>query len=119
MPREASAYLSDIVAACDAIAFDIAGIDLESYLANREKRSAVEREFIIIGEAMNALGDAAPELFVRIDQARKVVDFRNQLTHGYAIVNDRLVWGYAIKNAPELRVQSAALLDELAGPGAD
>jgi uncharacterized protein with HEPN domain len=119
MPREVRAYLSDVIAACDAIALDISGIDLDFYLANREKRSAVEREFIIIGEAVNALSDVAPELFARIGQARKIVDFRNQLTHGYAIVNDRLVWGYAIKNAPELRTQCAALLDELALGGAD
>ena len=119
MPREVRAYLSDIIAACDAIASDIANVDLEFYLANREKRSAVEREFIIIGEAVNVLSDIAPELFARIDQARRIVDFRNQLTHAYAVVNDKLVWGYATKDAPALRVQRAALLEDQGIPGAD
>ena len=113
MQREPRAYVADIVAACDAIAVDIGGIDLDTYLGNRAIRSAVEREFIIIGEAVNALGDLEPALFMRITQARKVVDFRNQLTHGYMTVNDKLVWAYAAKNAPRLRDECAALLAEM------
>lgn len=119
MQREPRAYLADIVGACDAIALDIYGVDLDSYLANRIVRSAVEREFIIIGEAVNALGDLEPELFARITEARKVVDFRNQLTHGYMTVNDKLVWAYAVRNAPQLRNECAALLAEMDAERAD
>ena len=119
MQREPRAYVADIIAACDAIAVDIGGIDLDTYLGNRVIRSAVEREFIIIGEAVNALGDLEPALFMRITQARKVVDFRNQLTHGYMTVNDKLVWAYSAKNAPQLRDECAALLAEMDDAGAD
>lgn len=119
MQREPRAYLADVVAACDAIALDIHGVDLAAYESNRAIRSAVEREFIIIGEAINALGDLEPALFSRITQARKVVDFRNQLTHGYMTVNDKLVWAYAVRNAPQLRDECAALLAGMDAAGAD
>jgi len=50
MPRDASAYLRDIIEACESIESILVGVDLDEYVASREKRSAVEREFIIIGE---------------------------------------------------------------------
>lgn len=79
MPRDVRAYLVDII--CDAIKQAIAGVDAVSYKSNRLIRSAVEREFIIIGEAMLGLSHRAPDLFKTIGHARRIVDFRNQLTH--------------------------------------
>ena len=51
MPRDARAYLADIIESCDAITAGVRGLDLAGYQANRLVRSSVEREFIIIGEA--------------------------------------------------------------------
>ena len=91
MPRDAQAYLADILDSCDAIVLAVHGLELEGYRANRLVRSSVEREFTIIGEAMIALSRTEPVAFASITQARRIVDFRNQLTHEYASVNDRLV----------------------------
>ena len=44
MPRDARAYLSDILESCDAIAIALAGMDVDGYLSNRLVRSSVERE---------------------------------------------------------------------------
>ena len=55
MPRDVRAYLADIIESCDAISSAVDGPELEDYEANRLVRSAVEREFIIIGEAIAAL----------------------------------------------------------------
>ena len=55
MPRDVRAYLADILESCDAIIVAVKGVDLKTYEANRLIRSAVEREFTIIGEAMSAL----------------------------------------------------------------
>lgn len=81
-------------------------------------RSAVEREFII-GEAVNVLSDIDTNLFARITKGRTIVDFRNQLAHGYMTVNDRLVWAYAVREAPQLRDECASLLAEMDCGGAD
>jgi uncharacterized protein with HEPN domain len=115
MPRSAVAYLSDILEACDAIEADLHGIDLETYSGSRPIRSAVEREFIIIGEAVGTLGRIAPDLFDGISHARMIVGFRNLLTHDYAAVDDETVLGVATEDLPEIRRECAALLDKLGG----
>lgn len=55
MAREITAYLRDIIDACDSIASILADISIDTYVEMREKRSAVEREFILIGEAVSML----------------------------------------------------------------
>ena len=83
MPRDQRAYLADIIESCDAIENATRDLDLQGYRENRLVRSSVEREFIIIGEAVAALDRIAPEVFGAITRARRIVDFRNQLTHEY------------------------------------
>lgn len=55
--------------------------------------SAVEREFIIIGEALKVIAQRDPELFAAIREGYQIIDFRNLLTHEDQNVNDRVVWG--------------------------
>jgi uncharacterized protein with HEPN domain len=49
-----------------------------------------------------ALSRVAPDVFVSIPRARRIVDFRNQLTHEYPTVDDALVWAIADRDAPVL-----------------
>jgi len=118
MPRDPRAYLADIIEFCDAIRDAIAGVDLSSYQGNRLVRSAVEREFIIIGEAISALSRRAPELFGTIGNARRIIDFRNQLTHEYPTVDDMIVWAIADRDVPVLRRECEVLMAGL-GPRAE
>lgn len=113
MPREPRAYLADIIESCDAIGEAIAGMNLSSYQANRLVRSAVDREFIIIGEAMLALSRRAPGLFAAIDHARRIVDFRNQLTHEYPSIDDTIVWATADRDMPVLRRECDVLMTRM------
>jgi len=110
MPRDERAYLVDIVESCAAILFAVRGLDLAAYQDNRLVRSSVEREFIIIGEAMTALSRVAPEAFGSITHARRIVDFRNQLTHEYPTVDDALVWAIVVNDVPVLSQECARLL---------
>jgi uncharacterized protein with HEPN domain len=113
MPRDARAYLSDIVESCDAIVSAVSGLDLAGYKANRLIRSSVEREFIIIGEAVAALARIAPEVFKVMTRARRIVDFRNQLTHEYPTVDDALVWAIAGHDVVVLRHECVGFLKGL------
>ncbi|MHB8842919.1 MAG: HepT-like ribonuclease domain-containing protein [Candidatus Aquicultor sp.] len=115
MPRSALAYLSDIVEACDAVAVALDGVDLPGYEVNRTLRSAVEREFTIIGEAVNSMSRLDPELAARVSHARMIVGFRNQLVHDYAAIIDATVWAIAKNDAPVLRRECDVLIDELRG----
>ena len=114
MPRDARAYLADIVESCDAITVAVRDLDLARYQGSRLVRSSVEREFIIIGEAAAALARFAPEIFDAITRARRIVDFRNQLTHEYAAVDDALVWAVVEHDVPVLRRECAVLIQRIA-----
>ena len=113
MRRDARAYLQDVVEACDAIVSALSGVEFDEYLVTRLLRSAVEREFTITGEAMSRLSHLDPQLFARISNGRRIVDFRNQLAHEYQRVDDRIVWLIARDDAPVLRAECEALLAEV------
>jgi uncharacterized protein with HEPN domain len=55
-------------------------------------RAAVERKFEIIGEALGQFAKRDTSTAARIGEHRRIVAFRNILVHGYADVDDRLVW---------------------------
>ena len=112
MPRDKRAYLSDIIEACDAISVAIQGFDLASYQRTRLIRSSVEREFITIGEAIAALSRVAPDAFNSITRARRIIDFRNKLTHEYPTVDDAVVWAIAENDVPILKRECLVLLQQ-------
>ena len=117
MPRDRRAYLVDIIESCDAIADAVSGSGFEEYETNRLVRSSVEREFIIIGEAVQALSRVDPGAFDSISTARRIVSFRNQLTHEYPTVDDALVWAIIQREVPLLRQESEELLNSTPEPG--
>ncbi|KQV96209.1 hypothetical protein ASC91_01215 [Pelomonas sp. Root1237] len=56
-------------------------------------RSAVERQFLILGEALGRVRQLDPNLASRIADLNQAVALRNQLAHGYAEIDDAIVWG--------------------------
>lgn len=76
----------------------------------------MERQFEIIGEALNRLSKEAPDLADRVPNLRKIVSFRNLLIHGYAVVDDGRVWEIVTTMLPSLRATVTALLADLGPP---
>jgi len=113
MPRSTAAYLADVVDACDAVAEVLAGVDFGTYCARRPVRSAVEREFTVIGEAIGLLARRDPALAARISHARLIVGFRNRLVHEYPQIDDEAGYSIAERDAPVLRSECAALLAQV------
>jgi uncharacterized protein with HEPN domain len=93
MLPESRKYLWDILRAADLIAGFCVGKSLAEYLHDSMLRSAVERQFQIIGEALGQLARRDPATADTIPELRRIVAFRNILVHGYADVDDELVWG--------------------------
>lgn len=118
MPRDPRAFLWDVQQAGQAIAEFTAGLDASGYRASPLIRSAVERQFEIIGEALNRLSKDAPDIADRVPDLRRIVSFRNILTHGYAVVDDGRVWEIVTSMLPTLRATVTALLSELGPPDA-
>jgi uncharacterized protein with HEPN domain len=48
----------------------------------------------------------------RVPDLPRLVAFRNILIHGYAIVDDALVWDAAVAKLPRLRATLAEILEE-------
>ncbi|HWP27626.1 MAG TPA: DUF86 domain-containing protein [Xanthobacteraceae bacterium] len=87
-----------------------AGKSFERYRSEPMLRAAVERQFEIIGEALSRLAKYHPALVSRISESRRIIAFRNILIHGYADVDDRLVWDVVETKLPTLRREVGALL---------
>ena len=88
-------------------------MDTSAYTVDPLTQAAVERKFEVIGEAVNRLQKLHPSLAEQIPEARKIVDFRNVLAHGYDHVVPELVWDYAQNHLPQLLQIVDALLAEL------
>lgn len=116
MQRDPRAFLWDVQQAAGAITQFTAGLDAAGYRANPLIRSAVERQFEIIGEALNRLSKEAPDFADRVPNLGKIVGFRNLLVHGYAVIDDRRVWEIVATLLPSLRATVTALLTELGPP---
>ena len=111
MRREAKKYLYDIRQAADLVAGFTAGKTLGDYERDAMLRSAVERQFEIIGEALAQLARLDEALASRISEYRRIIAFRNILIHGYAGVDYRIVWDIVESKLPTLRRKVAGLLE--------
>ena len=110
MHADAEKLLWDASRAADRAARFIAGKTFADYLQDEYLRSAVERQFEIIGEALNRLGRTDPSTAAAIDELPRVVAFRNILIHGYATVDNKLVWGVIETHLEPLRARLGQLL---------
>lgn len=111
-PAEVTKYLFDIAQACDLIAQFTKGKTFNDYLADAMLRSAVERQFEVIGEALREAVRRDPSLADRISDLERIIAFRNRLIHAYASVADEVVWGIVEAKLPTLARQITGLLDE-------
>ena len=74
-------------------------------------RSAVEREFTIIGEAVRQLARHSAGTVESISDYQKIIGFRIVLTHDYRSVENDIVWDTIQTDIPQLIRQTRALLD--------
>ena len=106
-------YLFDISEACELLIQFTAGKTFSDYSTYPMLRSAVERQFEIIGEALAQVLRLDPSLRSRISNTGRIIAFRNRLIHGYSSVADDIVWGILEANLPSLRKEVATLMREL------
>ena len=102
--------LLDALEACHAIQNFVAGRAFAEYEQNLMMRSAVERQFEIVGEALNQAEMDDPELATLIPDIRRIVGLRNRIIHGYDSVDDQLLWQTIHTHVPPLAQQLAQLL---------
>ena len=112
MPHSAAKLLEDMRQSAQYVLEDTAGATLEAYLADRRMQQLTERNFEIIGEAVNRLHRHAPAVAEQISAYRQIVDFRNALIHGYDVIDYPTVWRAVQESLPVLRAEVERLLQD-------
>jgi uncharacterized protein with HEPN domain len=110
MRREIDKYFYDVLTACDAIRQFTMDKTLKDYQSNLMLRSAVERQLMIIGEALNQAVHIQPDLSEQISEVREIVNLRNIIVHGYAVVENETIWGIVTDEVPALVKQVSKLI---------
>lgn len=112
MQLEVRKYLFDIQRALGALGDFIGGKDFRDYAGDAMLRAATERQFEIIGEALAQLAKRDPAVATEITDYRRIIAFRNILIHGYAEIDDRLVWDIVETKLRKLRADVDDLLKD-------
>ena len=110
MRLETRKYLYDIKQAADLLSEFTEGKQFTDYQDNPMLRAAVERKFEIIGEALSKLSKDDSATASRVSEYARIIAFRNILIHGYAEIDDRLVWDILEDKLPVLRREVDELL---------
>jgi uncharacterized protein with HEPN domain len=90
--------------------FDNSVVDFEVYEKDIKTKRAVERNFEIIGEAMNRILQSDDTIL--LSNARQMVDMRNRIIHGYDTVSDEIIWSTVFQHLPQLKYEIESLLNE-------
>ncbi len=88
------------LAAGDALTF-VAGIDETSFLASDLHQSAVVRKLEVLGEAAGRVSKTFQEAHPGIPRSR-IIGLRNGLIHGYADIDQMIVWRVTKEELPAL-----------------
>lgn len=104
-------FLSDISTAIKLIEeFTVDAPNFSQYTSDAKTKSAVERQLGIIGEAVNKL--RKEDATLKLDNAQKIVDFRNRIVHAYDSVDDSIVWAILRLHLPSLKSEVSDLLEK-------
>lgn len=110
MDENINKYLFDISESIESIeAYLGEKRDFNFYKSNKMLRRAIEREFEIIGEAMNRIVKIYPE--INIQSKNQIINMRNRVIHGYDKIDDEIIWGTIVRHLPTLKAEVSIILN--------
>ena len=112
MDNEIKTWLFDINFAITEIDgfFDEGKKIFENFQQDIKTKRAIERNLEIIGEAVKRILDKNSD--IELTNARKIVDARNRIIHGYDTISDDVVWGIVIRHLPKLKIEVEELMNK-------
>lgn len=111
MENEIKTWLTDIKHAINEInSFLPDKKDFSVFQKDIKSKRAIERNVEIIGEAVNRILKNSPD--IAITNARKIVDTRNRISHGYDSVSEDVIWAIVIREIPTLEKEIDRLLEK-------
>jgi len=112
MPPDSAKYLRDMLDAVQAIEQLTQGQTLDDYLRLRPMRDAAQWNFCVIGEALAQLKKHDEPAANRITSHQKIIGLRNQLIHGYGVIDHQITWNIITQKLPILHRELDQLLAE-------
>jgi len=112
MPPESHVLLGDMLQAATLIQSFAAGRTLDEFKNDKQFRSAIYWQFTVIGEALTKLHRSDAATSERITEWHRIIAFRNQIIHGYSIVDDETSWGIIAGKLPILVREVELLLSQ-------
>lgn len=106
-------YLNDMLDSIVQIEsyFEVMPRRFDVYCNTPMMQRAIQMNISIIGEATNKLLKINPD--IQITKARKIVDTRNYMIHGYDSVSHDMVWSIVINHLPLLKSEVLRILSDL------
>lgn len=113
MDKDIRKYLYDILTSVEETEsfFNEIPKKYENFVSNYMLRRAVERNIEIIGEATNRILKINND--IAITNARKIVDARNYVIHGYDRLSPDILWSIVVNHLPLLHEEVKRLLTEV------
>lgn len=112
MQRDARARLYDAIRACQHIIEFTGGKAVEEIADDVLLSSAVERQFEILGESLNAFNRLQPTQGAQLEELSVAVAMRNLIAHQYFVVDTKTVVQTAHNDIPGLKVKLEAILSD-------
>jgi len=103
-------YLVDMINAIELVEqFVIDTPNFPQYQNDAKTKSAVERQLIILGEAVNKFNKEATDL--HLSNLSQIVSFWNRLAHEYDKIDDSIVWAIVKNHLPILKEEAKKYLE--------
>lgn len=112
MLPESKKFLADMLAAATLIQQFAAGRTLDDLDTDKLLRSRIYYQFAIIGEALSQVRMTNPSVLDRISEAPRIIAFRNQILHGYSVIQDNVTWQIIQDKLPILKKELENILAE-------
>jgi uncharacterized protein with HEPN domain len=114
MRRDPRKYLSDMLDRAEFVSRLLADRSLADLEEDRVLRSAVERELMVLGEAIYQLHRLAPDKAEQILGWDEIIRFRHILVHGYDVLEMEVIWDAVNNDLQPLIQQLRSILSKLA-----
>jgi len=103
-------YLVDMINAIELVdQFVIDTPTFFQYQNDLKTKSAVERQLIILGEAVNKFNKEAKDF--HLSNLSQIVSFRNRLAHEYDKIDDSIVWAIVKNHLPIVKEEAKKHLE--------
>lgn len=104
--------LWDALRAIDVIVARVGDRAAAAVLADASVRDGIERQLIIVGEALARLRQIAPDRFATVPRGSQVVGLRNILVHNYDDIDAGVLAAALELRLPELREAICEMLGD-------